>query len=94
MEELEIRRTDGAFYIEQDGKRLAEMTYSRGPDGKLAIIDHTEVDASLRGRGIPKKLVAAAVAWARAEKVRLLPLCPYARHVFDTTPDFNDVRSS
>jgi predicted GNAT family acetyltransferase len=94
MEELEIRRTDGAFYIEQDGKRLAEMTYSRGPDGKLAIIDHTEADPSLRGRGVPKKLVAAAVAWARAEKIRLLPLCPYARHVFDTTPGFNDVRAS
>lgn len=94
MEEFEIRRTDGAFYIEQDGKRIAEMTYSRGPDGKLAIIDHTEADPSLRGRGIPKKLVAAAVAWARAEKIRLLPLCPYARHVFDTTPDFKDVRAS
>jgi predicted GNAT family acetyltransferase len=93
MADFLVRRDDRAFYIEQDGKRVAQMTYSRGPDGKLAIIDHTEADPSLRGRGAPKQMVAAAVEWARAEKMKLLPLCPYARHVFDTTPDYQDVRA-
>ena len=93
MGEFEVGRDNGAFYIEQDGKRMAEMTYSRSPEGKLAIIDHTQADPSLRGRGVPKQLVAAAVAWARAEEMKLLPLCPYARHVFDTTPDYQDVRA-
>jgi predicted GNAT family acetyltransferase len=93
MDDLKIHREDGAFYLEQGGKRVAEMTYSLGHDRKLAIIDHTEADPSLRGQGIPKRLVAAAVDWARAEKLRLLPLCPYAKHVFDTTPDYADVRA-
>ena len=92
MEELEIRRGDGAFYVEQDGKRVAEMTFSRNREAGIAIIDHTQADVSLRGKGVPKKMVAAAVAWARAEKIKLLPLCPYAQHVFDTTPEFEDVR--
>lgn len=93
MDEPKVQREDGAFFIEQDGKRIAEMTYSAGKDGKLAVIDHTEVDPSLRGRGIPKHLVAAAVEWARAVNTRLLPLCPYAKHVFDTTPEYADVRA-
>jgi predicted GNAT family acetyltransferase len=65
------------------------MTYSASPT--LVIIDHTEVDELLRGTGASKRLVAAAVEWARAEKVKLLPLCPFARHVFDKTPEYADV---
>jgi predicted GNAT family acetyltransferase len=79
----------GAFFIASGGKRLAEMTYSASPT--LVIIDHTEVHTSLRGTGASGRLVEAAVAWARAEKVKILPLCPFARHVFDKTPEYADV---
>ncbi len=81
----------GAFFLEDAGKRVAEMTYSRAYDGTLVIIDHTEVDPSLRGQGIPTKLVAAAVQWARAEKIRVVPLCPFAKAVIDRTTEFQDV---
>ncbi|MGZ6142820.1 MAG: GNAT family N-acetyltransferase [Myxococcales bacterium] len=91
----EVQRSEdgkhGSFFIEKDGAHVADMTYSRGPDGKLIIIDHTEVDPALRGQGIPRRLVAAAVEWARAEKIRIVPLCPYAKAVFDKTPDLQDV---
>ena len=33
----------GAFFIDQDGVRAAELTFSAGPDGKLVMLDHTEV---------------------------------------------------
>lgn len=79
----------GAFAWEQDGRRLAEMTYSIA--GSRVIIDHTQVDDSLRGKGVGAKLVKAAVDWARKENVKLLPLCPYARSVFEKTPDYADV---
>jgi predicted GNAT family acetyltransferase len=84
-------RTDhkGAFVMELDGKRLAEMTYTVA--GSRVIIDHTTVDDALRGTGAGKKLVEAAVQWARAENVKLLPLCPYAKSVFDKTPAYADV---
>jgi predicted GNAT family acetyltransferase len=55
------------------------------------IIDHTDVYDRLRGQGAGKKLVHAAVEWARAEKAQLLPLCPFARSVFDKTPGYSDV---
>jgi len=79
----------GAFVWQQDGKRLGEMTYTVA--GSRVIIDHTEVDDSLRGKGVGAKLVRAAVDWARKENARLLPLCPYAKSVFDKTPDYADV---
>ena len=79
----------GAFVWEQDGKRLAEMTYSTA--GSRVIIDHTRVDDVLRGKGAGAQLVRAAVEWARAENVKLLPLCPFARSVFDQTPAYADV---
>jgi len=81
----------GAFYIEQDGVRAAELTFSAGPDGKLVMLDHTEVGESLRGQGIARKLVEAAVMWARQEKIKLVPVCPFARAVFDKEPTFHDV---
>ena len=79
----------GAFFVEEEGKRLAELTYTVA--GSKVILDHTDVDDSLRGTGTGRKLVAAAVDWAREEDVRLMPLCPFARSVFDKTPGFADV---
>ena len=79
----------GAFFLERDGERLAQMTYTVA--GSRVIIDHTDVDDRLRGTGMGRKLVDAAVQWARDENARLMPLCPYAKSVFDKTPDYADV---
>ena len=80
----------GAFVFEIDGKRLAEMAYSIAGDQTI-IIEHTEVDASLRGTGAGKKLLTALVDWARAEQKKVMPLCPFAKSVFEKTPEFQDV---
>jgi predicted GNAT family acetyltransferase len=80
----------GAFVVERAGERLAELTYTVA--GSRVILDHTHVDDRLRGTGAGAKLVAAAVAWARAESRKLLPLCPFAKSVFDKTPAYADVR--
>jgi uncharacterized protein len=89
MDEITHQRDGqrGAFVITRGGQTLAQMTYSMGAG--IAIVDHTDVDAALRGTGA--RLVRAAVEWARAEKVQLMPLCPFARSVFDKTPDYGDV---
>jgi uncharacterized protein len=79
----------GAFVIERDGKRLAEMTYTLA--GDKVIIDHTAVDESLRGTGAGARLVESAVLWARGERKTILPLCPFARSVFNKTPEYADV---
>ncbi len=83
----------GAFVIKENNERLAEMTYSKAGD-KLIIIDHTEVSDALRGKGAGKKMVVAAVEFARKQGIKILPLCPFAKAIFDKTPEFEDVLSS
>jgi predicted GNAT family acetyltransferase len=51
------------------------------PDRKTINIDFVEVDPSLRGQGVGKQLVDAAVAWAEAQGRHVVPLCSYARAV-------------
>jgi hypothetical protein len=80
----------GAFFIEQDGKRLAEMTYSRA-NASLLIIDHTEAAASLGGQGVGRSLLDEAVRWARESQTRVIATCPFARAQFARDPSIRDV---
>ena len=81
---------NGAFYIEDDGKEVATMTYVFAGDTKF-IIDHTEVSSAYEGKGLGRQLVQAGVDFARAKGYKILPLCPYAKKVFAKTPEYNDV---
>ncbi len=81
----------GEFVFEREGKRLAQLNYAR--HGQRVELLHTEVDPVLRGEGIGAKLVAAAVDWARREKLHVLPICPFAKTVFGRTPEYSDVLS-
>ena len=78
------------FYVEEDKKILAEMVYSMATPDKM-IIEHTEVDESLSGKGIGKQLVYAAVEYARTKNIKIIPLCPFAKSVFDRVKEWQDV---
>ena len=80
----------GAFYIEDEGKAAGLMHYIFAGPGKM-IIDHTEVNKEYEGRGLGLQLVKAGVAFARENHVKIVPLCPFAKKIFDITPAFADV---
>jgi predicted GNAT family acetyltransferase len=82
--------TNGAFFIQEKGQRLAEMTYSR-TNAALIIIDHTDVDASLSGQGIGRKLLGELVAWVRSAGIKVIPLCPFAKAQFGKDASIRDV---
>jgi predicted GNAT family acetyltransferase len=86
----EERGSAGAFFIDGEGRRLAELTYTRRGPGAVVLV-HTEVSSALQGRGVARKLVDQAVAWARRTGTKLIPECTYARSVFDRNPDLHDV---
>lgn len=86
----EDEASKGAFFINVDGQRVAEMTYSR-TNASLIIIDHTEVDASLSSQGVGRKLLGALVAWVRDKGIKVLPLCPFAKAQFDKDASIRDV---
>lgn len=80
----------GAFIATENGAKAGEMTYSKGGD-TLIIIDHTEVDAAFGGQGVGKKMVLAAVDFARENNIKILPLCPFAKAAFDKDATIQDV---
>jgi len=90
---MEIQRDEhgqkGAFYIDEDGEWIAELTYVK--DNGIMTIDHTEIDEKLRGERIGEDMVRAAVEYARANGLKIRALCPYAKKVIDRTPEFQDV---
>lgn len=81
----------GAFFIEgEDGEWIAEMTYRREGTRKI-VIDHTEVDEKLEGKGIGKQLVKAAVKYARAKNLLIKPVCSFAKEVLESDEEYEDV---
>jgi uncharacterized protein len=80
----------GMFFIEDDGDVVAEIVYARGGDN-IIIIEHTEVDKSLQGHNIGYELVHKTVEHARMQGLKISPVCPFARAVFEKRADFKDV---
>jgi uncharacterized protein len=54
-------------------------------------IQHTIVPHESQGGGVGASLVEAAVAYARAHELRIVPSCPFADAWFEKHPDANDV---
>ncbi|WP_407031955.1 GNAT family N-acetyltransferase [Polluticaenibacter yanchengensis] len=79
----------GVFYAKENDKQIGEMTYVWA--GNKIIIDHTEVDLAYKGKGIGYDLVQKAVDFAREKSIKIMPLCPFAKAVFDKKPEYADV---
>jgi predicted GNAT family acetyltransferase len=80
----------GSFFYGDASQPLAEMVYvMAGP--KKMIIEHTEVDESLRGEGVGAKLLEALVDFVRKEEIKVVPLCPFASATFRKRDDLKDV---
>uniref|UniRef100_UPI003F4EE812 GNAT family N-acetyltransferase n=1 Tax=Flavobacterium ovatum TaxID=1928857 RepID=UPI003F4EE812 len=69
------------------------MTFVYAGTGKF-IIDHTEINLSYNGKGLGKKLVEHAVSFALKKGYTIVPLCPFAKKVFDKTPEYRHVLQS
>ena len=80
----------GAFFALEDGVEVGEMTYGLEPGGPMDV-DHTWVDPRMRGKGVARQLVDAGVAHARANGLRIRPLCSYVVAVFREDPSLADV---
>ncbi|WCM41633.1 N-acetyltransferase [Flavobacterium sp. CBA20B-1] len=80
----------GVFIATENDVKAGEMTYSKAGDDKF-IIDHTEVNPEFKGKGVGKEMVFAAVEYARENNIKILPLCPFAKAMFDKNKDIQDV---
>lgn len=88
--QFESNEKKGAAFVEENGQRLAAMEYTMAGKDKM-IIQHTEVDDSLRGQGVGRRLFDRVIEFVRENKLKVIPLCPYAKSVFQKDESVHDV---
>ncbi|MGH9407900.1 MAG: GNAT family N-acetyltransferase [Vicinamibacterales bacterium] len=69
-----------------DGQ-LAFLQYVTGADEFILL--HTEVPASLRGRGIAQHLARTGLEAARASGLRVVVRCPFVRTYLEKHPELS-----
>lgn len=95
MSDVAISREDGQskgrYVARVEGiEEEAELTYSR-VNPHLIIADHTYVPDAMRGRAVGRLLATRLVEDARAQGVKIIPLCPYVNAERAKHPDWADV---
>jgi predicted GNAT family acetyltransferase len=82
--------TKGVFKAFENGKEAGNMTYSWAGKDRF-VIDHTDVNPEFNGKGVGKKMLLVAVEYARKNNLKIIPLCPFARSVFDKIEEIRNV---
>jgi predicted GNAT family acetyltransferase len=78
------------FELHVDGIR-ALLTYRQFSN--RMVFDHTEVPKPLEGHGLASKLAQYALDFARANHLRVVPLCPYVSGFIRKHPEYQDLVS-
>ena len=78
------------YELPLDG-RTAYASYRR--DGNVLLVYHTEVPREFEGRGIGSTLVKGMLDLARAQDLKVKPLCSFVAAYMQRHPEFSDIRA-
>ena len=88
--ESEIKNNPAAHRFETTiNGDTAFVDYKLRP-GVLTVL-HTEVPKALEGRGIAAALSKFALEYIAAEKLQLIPLCPYMQTYLKKHPEYESL---
>ena len=76
----------GSRFVIRLGDEDAELTYKRV--GKRIVLIHTGVPHALEGQGLAAKLAHAALEFARANYLSVIPSCPYIATYLERHPEY------
>jgi len=77
------------FELDADA-HIAFSNYKRA--GNVLTILHTEVPKELEGRGIGSALIRGMLDIARAQGLKVIPVCPFAKTYIERHPEYADLR--
>jgi predicted GNAT family acetyltransferase len=90
MADHPIHRNETAHRFEAAfGKKIAKIDYAQS-NGLLNLL-HTEVPKERQGQGIGSDLARAALEYARAEKLDVIPTCPFVSSYIRRHPEYLDI---
>ena len=93
LDAVPVTHNEGAHRFEAtvDGLRSL-LAYRLFPD--RIVLHHTEVPPPIEGHGIAAKLTRAALDFARAHHLRVVPVCPYVSRFLHRHREYHDLLSS
>lgn len=80
----------GSFTAMLEGREAGKMTYTVAGENRISI-DHTEVVAAYKGKGVGKELLETAAEYARDNNCKIIPICSYAKKLMERSSSFDDV---
>jgi uncharacterized protein len=90
MADHQVLRNETAHRFEAAFERqIAKIDYAQS-NGRLNLL-HTEVPKQYQGQGIGSDLVKAALEYARAEKLQVIPTCPFVAVYLRSHPEYLDL---
>jgi predicted GNAT family acetyltransferase len=91
---MEVVRNDalGRFEIALPGGALAFADFE--VRGGAVLFPHTVVPPAHEGQGLGSALVRASLDWARAEGLKVVPLCSFYARYMERHPEARDLLAS
>lgn len=81
---------DRQRFVVAHGGRESELTYSHQGENALAL-EHTFVPPEHRGQGIAEQLTRAALAYAAANDLKIIPACSYVQRFVEKHVEFSSL---
>ncbi|MRI82201.1 GNAT family N-acetyltransferase [Fundicoccus ignavus] len=82
-----VRENNAIVHRNENGEKLAEITFRPTADPDVVVADHTYVSPVLRGQGAAGKLLDRLVDEMKAENKKIKPLCSYVVKKFNEEPE-------
>ncbi len=60
-------------------------------EGERLLLPHVEAPPALRGTGAAGRLMSGVLDFARAEGLKVVPICPYAAAFIRRHPEYQDL---
>ena len=86
--ENEKQANEGRFALYENDIYAGELTYVFDENHNL-VAEHTRVGEEHKGKGFGNALVQ----YARAEKIKVLPVCSFVKKVFERDESLNDIKA-
>jgi predicted GNAT family acetyltransferase len=77
------------YDVHEDGMHAGFAQYRKR--GSLIAFIHTEVDPEFEGKGLGTALIRGALDDARAQRLAVLPFCPFVRSYVEHHPEYVDL---